>query len=405
MRAETTREAAAVLHRGSNQTGVRAYNERLVLSLLWRGAPLTKTEIARLTGLSAQAASVIVRHLEADGLVRRGTPQRGRVGQPSVPMSLDPDGAYAIGVKIGRRSTDVVLVDFLGRVRAQHAIAYPYPQLAAVLGFIDRTVDDLVAGLGVGAQRLAGAGIATPFEIWSWSDIVGAPPGAMDDWREADVRGHLAERLARPVGLHNDANAACAAEILFGGRERVGDALTIFVGTFVGGGLALNDGLFVGRNGNAAAIGSLPLRGPDGRPRQLLDEASLLHLERKLERVGIDTSGIWRAQGDWSAFEPHLTAWIEQAGAGLAMAIVSAAALVEIETAVVDGIFPAAVRDRLIDATAREMARLPATGIVMPALRAGAVGPVARALGAAGLALSERYLIDQNTLMRARVGG
>ncbi|WP_029031077.1 ROK family transcriptional regulator [Salinarimonas rosea] len=401
MLAGPSRRDASTLHRGSNQTGVRAYNERLVLSLLWRGGPLTKTEIARLTGLSAQAASVIVRHLEADGLVRRGAPQRGRVGQPSVPMSLDPDGAYAIGVKIGRRSTDVVLVDLVGRVRARETIGYPYPRLAQVTRFIDDTTDALVAQLGARASRLAGAGIAMPFEIWSWSDIVGAPPGVMDDWREADVRRHLAARLGCPVGLHNDATAACAAEMLFGGAERVGDALTIFVGTFVGGGLALNDGLFVGRTGNAAAIGSLPLRGPDGRPRQLLDEASLLLLERRLERAGIDTAGIWRPDGDWAAFEPHLTAWIDRAAEALAMAIVSAAALVEIETAVVDGIFPSAVRDRLISATAREVAHLPDTGIARPTLRPGRIGPLARALGAAGLALSERYLIDQNTLMRA----
>lgn len=381
---------------------MRAYNERLVLSLLWRAGALTKTEIARLTGLSAQAASVIVRHLEADGLLRRGAPQRGRVGQPSVPMSLDPEGAYAIGVKIGRRSTDVVLIDLLGTVRAHEAIGYAYPRLESVLGFVEGACGALVARLGARVGRLAGAGLAIPFEIWSWSEVVGAPAGAMDDWREADIRGLLAERLPCPVGLHNDATAACAAEMLFGGAERFGDVLTIFVGTFVGGGLALNDALFPGRTGNAAAIGSLPLRGPDGRPRQLIDEASLLQLERRLAAAGLDTAGIWAADGGWAEFEPHLTAWIDQAAAGLAMAILSAAALVEIEAAVVDGIFPPAVRDRVIAAIALELERLPQTGIARPALRPGRIGPLARALGAAGLALSERYLIDQNTLMRAK---
>ncbi|MGJ3261715.1 MAG: ROK family transcriptional regulator [Salinarimonas sp.] len=404
MRADSSRRDAPALHRGSNQTGVRAYNERLVLSLMWRAGALTKTDIARLTGLSAQAASVIVRHLEADGLLRRGAPRRGRVGQPSVPMSLDPEGAFAIGIKVGRRSTDVVLIDLLGVVRAHRATAYPYPRLGPVLAFLEAAIDDLVAGLGPRVDRLAGAGLAIPFEIWSWSDVVGAPAGAMDDWREADMRVLLAERLPCPLALHNDATAACAAEILFGGADRLGDVLSIFVGTFVGGGLALNGGLFPGRTGNAAAIGSLPLRGPDGRPRQLLDEASLLPLERRLEAAGIDTAGIWRADGDWAAFEPHLGAWIDQAAAGLATAILSAAALVEIEAAVVDGILPPVVRDRLIAAVDRELDRLPQTGVTRPTLRPGRIGPLARALGAAGLALSERYLIDQNTLMRAKAG-
>lgn len=51
--------------RGSNQSGMRAYNERLVLSLVRQQGALAKTDIARITGLSAQTVSVIMRALEA----------------------------------------------------------------------------------------------------------------------------------------------------------------------------------------------------------------------------------------------------------------------------------------------------------------------------------------------------
>ena len=97
------REAAA--HgdavRGSNQSGMRAHNERLVLTLVRQMGPLPKAEIARMTGLSAQTVSVIMRALEADGLLEKGAPIRGKVGQPSVPMGLVAQGAYFLGLKIG----------------------------------------------------------------------------------------------------------------------------------------------------------------------------------------------------------------------------------------------------------------------------------------------------------------
>ncbi|MEZ5799698.1 MAG: winged helix-turn-helix transcriptional regulator [Nitratireductor sp.] len=83
-----------ITHRGSNQSGMRAYNERLVLTLVRRHGSLAKTDIARMTGLSAQTVSVIMRQLEADELLLRGEPMRGRVGQPSVPLSLNPEGAF-----------------------------------------------------------------------------------------------------------------------------------------------------------------------------------------------------------------------------------------------------------------------------------------------------------------------
>ena len=52
-----------VLSRGTTQSGVRLYNERLVLSLIRLHGQLPKAEMAKLTGLSAQTISVIVRQL------------------------------------------------------------------------------------------------------------------------------------------------------------------------------------------------------------------------------------------------------------------------------------------------------------------------------------------------------
>ena len=54
---------------GANQIRVRAHNERLVLSLVRRHGALSKADIARRTGLSAQTVSVIMRALEKEGLL------------------------------------------------------------------------------------------------------------------------------------------------------------------------------------------------------------------------------------------------------------------------------------------------------------------------------------------------
>ena len=122
-----TPAAAEHYHRGTNQSGMRDYNERLVLSLVRRHGSLAKTEIARLTKLSAQTVSVIMRELEEEGLLLRNEPVRGKIGQPSIPMSLDPEGAFFLGLKIGRRSAELVLIDFLGS-GPRHAAAFlPLP--------------------------------------------------------------------------------------------------------------------------------------------------------------------------------------------------------------------------------------------------------------------------------------
>src|SRR5580700_382338 len=132
--------------RGTNQSGVKLYNERLVLSLIRSNGSLSKTEIARRTGLSNQTSSVIMKQLESEGLLIKGTPIRGKVGQPSVPMFLNPEGAFSIGFKFGRRSADLVLMDFVGRVRQVLRETYAYPTPNELERFVRSGVAELTQG-------------------------------------------------------------------------------------------------------------------------------------------------------------------------------------------------------------------------------------------------------------------
>ena len=70
--------------KAKGQSGLRALNERRILTLIRHHQQLPKALIAKETGLSAQAATVIINRLEEDGLLQRGEPHRGKRGQPSV---------------------------------------------------------------------------------------------------------------------------------------------------------------------------------------------------------------------------------------------------------------------------------------------------------------------------------
>jgi predicted NBD/HSP70 family sugar kinase len=388
-------------HRGSNQSGMRAYNERLVLSLVRRHGGLAKTDIARITGLSAQTVSVIMRSLEADRLLVRGAPVRGRVGQPSVPLSLDPDGAYFFGLKIGRRSADLVLVDFLGDIRDHRHWQYAYPLPSETIESARTATVEMVADLGAGAERIAGAGIAMPFELWNWADEVGAPAHEMDAWRAIDVRAAVASSSPWPVYLQNDASAACSAELVFGEHGHLRDFVYFYVGTFAGGGVVLNGSLYTGRTGNAGALGSMPVPAGGRISEQLIDQASLVVLERTLRAKGIDPSILSDVDGDWSEISDEVEAWMEVAARGLAYAIVAAASVIDFEAALIDGSVPPTIRRTLVEKVGHEIGRIDLQGIQAPHLETGTIGSISRALGAASLPLFDRYLIDQYALMRA----
>lgn len=386
---------------GANQVRVRAYNERLVLSLVRRHGALSKADIARRTGLSAQTVSVIMRVLEKEGLLLRDEPVRGRVGQPSTPMRLNADAVLSFGVKIGRRSADLVLMDFVGTIRQQLHRTYAYPLPHEILDFVTCGIREIESGMSDRErQSIAGVGIAAPFELWSWAEEVGAPDGAMDVWRGFDLQIEIGARVPHPVYLQNDATSACGAELVFGVGARYPDFVYMFIGSFIGGGIVLNSSIFVGRTGTAGAIGPLPVRNRNGDTRQLLKIASIFVLENLLREHGIDPHPLWYSADDWIDFGPPLEIWIQDTAQALAQAIVAAASIIDFSAAVIDGGFPEWVRRRVVEATIRAASELDLQGVVLPEIIEGAVGTQARAIGGASLPIFARYLIDQNILFK-----
>lgn len=386
---------------GANQVRVRAYNERLVLSLVRLQPGVSKAEIARRTGLSPQTVSVIMRALEKEELLVRGEPLRGRVGQPSVPMHLNPDAVLSYGVKIGRRSADLVLMDFTGKIRLNRHRTYRYPDTTEIINFITESIDDIEADLAAKQRAtIAGVGVAAPFELWNWASEVGAPPGVMEQWRGFDLQAEIAARVSYPVFLQNDATSACGAELVFGVGPHYPDFVYFYVGSFIGGGIVLNSTLFSGRTGTAGAIGPLPVRNNKGETVQLLQIASIFMLERMLRERGVDPEPLWYSADQWIDFGEPLETWIRESAAGLAQAIAAACSVMDFSAAVIDGGFPGWVRERLVKATQEEIGKLNLQGIQYPDIVAGEVGAQARAIGGASLPIFSRYLIDQSVLFK-----
>ena len=394
---------ASAIASGADQTGVRLYNERLMLSLVRRFGRLSKVEVARMTGLSVQSASAIMNRLQADGLLRREAPLRGRVGQPTIPVSLEPEGAFSLGLKIGRRSCDLVLIDFCGAVRGRAHKTYAYPTPDLVMDFVAAALPSVTSSLSAAQRRrIAGLGVASPFQLWNWEAEIGAPSGAMEAWRSFNIAEEIGRLSPFAVTLCNDATSACAAEFFFGEAWRERDFLYFFLGAFVGGGLVLDGALYTGRTGNAAALGSMPIAasGRGRAPSQLIAHASIYQLERRLEGAGIDPSSIWRTPDKWDDFGPHLKRWIDEASIALAHASIAAISVIDFAAIVIDGAMPLGVRQELCQRVAAHVEALDRRGLSDLKILAGAVGADARAIGGAALPLIKNFARDREVLFK-----
>jgi predicted NBD/HSP70 family sugar kinase len=292
-------------------------------------------------------------------------------------------------------------MDFVGNIRLQLHQIHAYPMPEEILTFIVEGIPKLEKILTEEQRgRIAGVGIATPFQLWSWAEETGAPKEAMASWRGFDLRSAVAARTRHPVLMQNDATSACGAELIFGVGATYPDFIYFYIGSFIGGGIVLNSSLFSGRTGTAGAVGPLQVSDKNGKPQQLLKIASIFVLENLLRERGIDPKPLWYSADEWIDFGEPLENWIQLTAAALAQAIVSSASIIDFSAAVIDGGFPGWVRERIVAAIRKAAGELDLEGVVMPEIIEGAVGAQARAIGGASLPLFSRYLIDTNVLFK-----
>lgn len=401
--AEPLRPPPLLRPRGSNHVGMRQFNERVVLQAIRQNGSLPKADLARLTGLSAQTIGLITTRLEEDGLLLRHERVRGRIGQPSVPLALNPDGAFAIGIKIGRRSADCLLVDFTGAVRQRLSLGYPFPEAASLLPVLGRNIATLSDSLGGFAPRLVGVGVAAPFQMGGWHRMLGLSDAQSTAWNQIDLAAAVQAMTDLPVSYAKDTAAACVAELVAGRGRDLKSFLYLYVDTFVGGGLVINSHLHAGLHGNAGAVASLPQRLANGRdmPEQLVLQASLWELEQRYVAHRLDASAAYDERAMEPPFEEHTSAWVAVAANALAHCVVNGVAFVDPDAVVLDGSFCRLLLQRLIERTAQALTHYDWEGMWAGTVIAGSTGPDARALGGAWLPLHANFAPDRELFLKA----
>ncbi|UFW90576.1 ROK family protein [Bradyrhizobium barranii] len=375
---------------------VRQFNERVVLNELRRLGEASKADLARRLNITQNAAGQIVRELERQQLIKTTGKRRGERGQPATILCLDPQGAYSIGVQVGRRSLDCVLVDFAGKIlkARRHECAFPAPEEA--LRLIGQEIATLRRAIPLqGRRHLVGIGVAIPYNLGSWRRELDIPATAAAAWNDFNLVEELSRVMDVPVFAENDGNAIAVAELFRGHGRELDDFAVVYLDTAVGGGLVLAGNCRRGATGNAADFG-LMLVPPSGlatspKPRDncdiLLNRASVAALIRHLQHNRDDI----RKNGDLeSAIRrfPRLTnEWLEDCADALVGPLLAISSILDVQAIIIDGNLP---RDVIEALTGRLQVLL--QGAVpearrSPALRVGTLGRDAAALGAAILPL------------------
>jgi predicted NBD/HSP70 family sugar kinase len=407
---ETASLSRLATGQGSNSANLRQYHERVILTALRRLGQASKADLARQAGFTDNTAGVIVRELQERQLIRVEGRRTGARGQPATLLSLESSGAYGIGVKLGRRSLDGILVDFAGEVLEHRRIERPFPLPQEALPLTLDIVAELRRAIPVGrADRLVGVGLAMPYNLGSWRRELDIPDEAYAAWNEFDLAGRLGAGTGLSVLTENDGTAASVAELFRGSGRDLDSFLYIFVGTAIGGGVVLGGDYYRGAKGNAGDIGLMPVGPsrlktapvPERAHDVLLTRASISSLIRHLRGNGVPVGS--RAELDHAiGSEPVLVEeWLEDCADAMLAPLLAAVRLLDLDMVVIDGDLPGEVVDGLIARLNAGLGAAAPEARDAPILRRGMVGRAAAAIGAAILPLHLNYSPKQDILVGA----
>jgi len=247
---------ATVLPERATHQQTRTFNQQLVLRALHDHSPLSRADLARLTGLTRTSVGDLVGALIEDGLIEEVGRGRSSGGKSPILLRVAPDGRHLIGLDLGEAQFSGAVVNLRGEILRSIHLPLEGRNGEAAVALVLQLVDALRAD---DRSRLLGIGIGAPGVIDTSTGTVRWSVNL--DWAELALGQLLEERFDVPVVVANDSHAAAVAELTFFRRPRPNNLIVIRLGRGVGAGIILNGQLFQGDGFGAGEFGHVSMGG------------------------------------------------------------------------------------------------------------------------------------------------
>jgi predicted NBD/HSP70 family sugar kinase/DNA-binding transcriptional ArsR family regulator len=227
---------------------------------------LTRTDLARLTGLAVPTVHRLLAALLDSGLVAElsATRATGGLGRPASLYRFDRSVASVAGVDVGNETTRVAVAAANGTIIG--SVSLPTPEIAVDLaGGIAASLESVIGTLPLAAGPLAGVGVGISAAVDPVSGRI-ARASIHRGWDGLPLQAMLADRISCPVVIEQDDHLSALAELSDRGTVTGASSLVVVnYGRGIGAGIVIGGAVLRGFRGRAGRIAHWPASGEPGR--------------------------------------------------------------------------------------------------------------------------------------------
>lgn len=278
----------------ADQKLVQRVNRSIALCCIRDFGPISRTDIAKRTGLSKASVSEITTLFIERGLVQEVQEGISSRGPKPILLDLNPNRFYALGIVIGVKYLQLGALNLCGELVISRSSKWslsrdPEDNISMIIDLVGRLLQE-----EMDPEKLLGIGVCAPAPIDFRQGTMKSPPNMPEKWNGFPVRTHLEDSLKVPVFLENDANAGALGELWWGAGRDIKNMAYMLVDTGVGGGLIIDGKIYKGTGGTAGEIGHIIVTsngspcgcGADGCLEAMVSAPAIVEKVRKKLKIG-----------------------------------------------------------------------------------------------------------------------
>jgi predicted NBD/HSP70 family sugar kinase len=232
----------------------RQINRNLIFNQIRTKQPISRADLARVSGLQRSTVSLIVEELLADRWIVEGSMGRLPRGRRPTFLNLNTQRGV-LALDIHPSQTTLAVTDLGGRILAQNLIELPENPQKVIAAIVDAIRKMIAANSD---RSFDGIGISVPgrFDLHpeaSHADKFVFAPNVR--WPIGGIKSKVAEATGLAVVVDNVANACALSEVWFGDSDGMHDLVVVNVSEGLGTGIFANGRILRGEGGSAGEFG------------------------------------------------------------------------------------------------------------------------------------------------------